>query len=80
MHTKTITELAKSLRAKEFSSVELTHAYLDRIKQYSELNSFITVTEEQALTAANAADKALSLGNAPLLTGIPIAQTRHWGR
>ncbi len=74
MHTKTITELAKSLRAKEFSSVELTHAYLDRIKQYSELNSFITVTEEQALTAANAADKALSLGNAPLLTGIPIAQ------
>lgn len=74
MHTKTITELAKSLRAKEFSSVELTHAYLDRIKQYSDLNCFITVTEEQAIASAQSADKALSSGNAPLLTGIPIAQ------
>ena len=74
MHTKTITELANSLRAKEFSSVELTHAYLDRIKQYSDLNCFITVTEEQAIASAQAADKALSSGNAPLLTGIPIAQ------
>lgn len=74
MHTKTITELAQALRAKEFSSVELTHAYLDRIKQYSELNCFISVTEEQALAAAQAADKTLSLGNAPRLTGIPIAQ------
>jgi aspartyl-tRNA(Asn)/glutamyl-tRNA(Gln) amidotransferase subunit A len=74
MHTKTITELAQALRAKEFSSVELTHAYLDRIKQYSDLNCFITVTEEQALAAAVLADNALSAGNAPLLTGIPIAQ------
>jgi aspartyl-tRNA(Asn)/glutamyl-tRNA(Gln) amidotransferase subunit A len=74
MHTKTITELAKSLRSKEFSSVELTHAYLDRIKQYSELNCFITVTEEHALAQAAAADKMLATGNAPLLTGIPIAQ------
>jgi aspartyl-tRNA(Asn)/glutamyl-tRNA(Gln) amidotransferase subunit A len=74
MHTKTITELAQALRAKEFSSVELTHAYLDRIKQYSDLNCFITVTEEQALATAEAADKILSAGDAPLLTGIPIAQ------
>lgn len=74
MHTKTITELAQALRAKEFSSVELTHAYLDRIKQYSDLNCFITVTEEQAITSAQAADKVLSSGNAPLLTGIPVAQ------
>ena len=74
MHTKTITELAQGLRAKEFSSVELTHAYLDRIKQYAELNCFITVTEDYALAAAAQADKVLALGNAPLLTGIPIAQ------
>lgn len=74
MHTKTITELAHSLRAKEFSSVELTHAYLDRIKQYSDLNCFITVTEEAAIAAAKAADKVLSSGHAPLLTGIPVAQ------
>jgi aspartyl-tRNA(Asn)/glutamyl-tRNA(Gln) amidotransferase subunit A len=74
MHTKTISELAKSLRAKEFSSVELTHAYLDRIKQYPELNCFISVTEEQAIAQAKAADETLASGSAHLLTGIPIAQ------
>ena len=74
MHTKTITELAHALRAKEFSSVELTNAYLDRIKQYSDLNCFISLTEEHALAQALAADKLLATGDAPLLTGIPIAQ------
>ena len=74
MHNKTITELAQSLRNKEISSVELTQNYLDRIKQYADLNSYITVTEDIALTAAKAADKRLSSGNASLLTGIPIAQ------
>ena len=74
MHNKTITELAISLRANDISSVELTQNYLDRIKQYTSLNSYITVTEEQALADANIADKRLKSGGAPLLTGIPIAQ------
>ena len=34
MHNKTIAELAKGLRSGEFSSVELTQAFLDRIKQH----------------------------------------------
>ncbi len=74
MHNKTITELAKALRAKEFSSVELTQAYLERIKQHAEINSYITVTEEQALAAAKIADEKLSQGETSLLTGIPLAQ------
>ncbi|MCK5898188.1 MAG: Asp-tRNA(Asn)/Glu-tRNA(Gln) amidotransferase subunit GatA [Methylococcales bacterium] len=74
MHNKTITELAKSLRTKEISSVELTQHYLTRIKQYSELNSYISVTERQALAAAKIADEQLQKTDAPLLTGIPIAQ------
>jgi aspartyl-tRNA(Asn)/glutamyl-tRNA(Gln) amidotransferase subunit A len=32
MHNKTISELAKGLRAKEFSSVELTQHFLNRIQ------------------------------------------------
>lgn len=74
MHNKTITDLAKGLRSKEFSSVELTQAYLARIKKHSGLNCYITVTEEHALKSAQLADDLLSNGNANLLTGIPIAQ------
>ncbi|TXL00892.1 Asp-tRNA(Asn)/Glu-tRNA(Gln) amidotransferase GatCAB subunit A [Methylococcaceae bacterium HT1] len=73
MHTKTIAQLAKGLQAGDYSSVELTQSYLERIKQHQNLNSFISITEEQALTTAKQADQALAQGNAPLLTGVPIA-------
>ena len=53
MHTLTLADQHKKLNAKEFSSVELTQHYLDRIKRFdSRINSFITVTEEQALADA----------------------------
>jgi len=74
MHNKTIAELAKGLRSGEFSSVELTTAFLGRIKQHSSLNSYITVTEDLALQAAEAADARLAKGDAEPLTGIPVAQ------
>jgi len=74
MHTKTLLELAQGLRSGEFSSVELTQAFLDRIKQHQHLNAYITVTEEVALQNAKAADDRLADGKAELLTGIPIAQ------
>ncbi|GAW85870.1 aspartyl-tRNA(Asn)/glutamyl-tRNA(Gln) amidotransferase subunit A [Bathymodiolus platifrons methanotrophic gill symbiont] len=73
MHTKTIAQLAKGLQAGDYSSVELTQSYLERIKQHQNLNSFISITEEQALTTAKQADQALAQGNAPLLTGVSIA-------
>ncbi len=74
MHNKSIAELAKGLRSGQFSSVELTTAFLDRIKQHSVLNAYITVTEELALEQAKAADARLAIGDAELLTGIPVAQ------
>jgi len=74
MHTKTITQLAQALRNKEFSALELTQTYLARIKQHSQLNCFITVAQEQALAQARCADEKLAHGDAPLLTGIPLAQ------
>ncbi len=74
MHEKTLAELAAGLRVGEYSSVELTRHYLDRIAQYdARLNSFITVTAEQALADAVAADERLAQGETGLLTGIPIA-------
>ncbi|HYE34852.1 Asp-tRNA(Asn)/Glu-tRNA(Gln) amidotransferase subunit GatA [Methylocaldum sp.] len=75
MHDKTIAELADGLKKKEFSSIELTRAFLARIRQYdSQLNCFVTVTEEQALEQAGAADALIAQGSAGALTGVPIAQ------
>jgi aspartyl-tRNA(Asn)/glutamyl-tRNA(Gln) amidotransferase subunit A len=75
MHNKTITELSQGLRDKQFSSVELTEHFLTRIRQYNPaLNAFVTVTDEQALAQAQAADAALAQGQAGLLTGVPIGQ------
>ena len=75
MHSKTIAELAQGLKKGDFSSEELTKNFLQRIKQYdSELNSFITVSEDHALAQARAADEIISKGNATALTGIPLAQ------
>jgi len=75
MHHMTIAQLSRELANKTFSSVELTQHFIDRIKQYDPtLNSFITVTEAQALSAAKAADAVRAAGKAGILTGIPIAQ------
>ena len=72
IHTKTIAQLSQSLKAGEFSSVELTQHYLDRIHA-SELNAFITVTDELALKQARAADDKIAKGETGILTGIPYA-------
>jgi len=49
----TLTRASELLRTKAVSSLELTRACLDRIEKYNAtLNAFITVTAEQALTAA----------------------------
>ncbi|MCW8930919.1 MAG: Asp-tRNA(Asn)/Glu-tRNA(Gln) amidotransferase subunit GatA [Gammaproteobacteria bacterium] len=75
MHNKTITELSAGLEAGDFSSVELTQTYLDRIHSLDkQVNSFITVTPEIALEQAKNADAQRAAGNAGLLNGIPLAQ------
>lgn len=74
MHTATLMELSIALKNKKISSRELTEHFLTRIKQYDRaLNSFITVTAEQALQQADRADEHYSKGTAGPLTGIPIA-------
>jgi len=72
--TLTITQAKKDLKAKKYSSVELTRAYLERIKHVDkQLNAFITVTEDEALHMAEEADKKLTKGNNASLLGIPVA-------
>lgn len=70
-----LSELRQKLDSKEVSSVELTKYFLAKIKELNpELNAFITVTEEEALKQAEAADEFInSPGDNFPLTGIPFA-------
>jgi aspartyl-tRNA(Asn)/glutamyl-tRNA(Gln) amidotransferase subunit A len=75
MHKKTIVELGAGLRAGDFSSVELTRHFLERIDRLDgTINAFITTTPEQALKEAAAADEKIQAGETGPLTGIPIVQ------
>ncbi|HEY9182321.1 MAG TPA: amidase family protein, partial [Gammaproteobacteria bacterium] len=74
MHTRTLVQLAGDLRARRVSATELVRHYLDRIGRFDDaLNAFVTVTSEQALAQAAAADVRLAKGEATLLTGLPLA-------
>jgi aspartyl-tRNA(Asn)/glutamyl-tRNA(Gln) amidotransferase subunit A len=74
MHNLTIAELARQLRSRAVSSVELTQALLSRISKYKDLGAFITVDAERSLTQAKAADARLAKGDVAPLCGVPIAQ------
>jgi len=71
-HQLTLKELQKGLNNKEFSSVELTSHFIKRV-QNSELNAFITITDELALVQAKKADSIIASGKMNDLTGIPYA-------
>jgi aspartyl-tRNA(Asn)/glutamyl-tRNA(Gln) amidotransferase subunit A len=74
MHSETVTQLSASLRQRKFSATELTQSLLARVERAQpELNAFISIEAESALAAAAAADRRLAAGDAPALTGIPIA-------
>ncbi len=69
-----LTEISRALTRGDYTSAELTAAYLERIEQHnSGLNAYITITGEQALSQANAADALRASGNAGPFTGVPLA-------
>lgn len=69
----TISELRKKLDEKQISSVELTKEYLNKINANTELGAYNTVCEEEALIAAELADKKIAEGDVSALCGIPFA-------
>ena len=69
----TVAGLARALRTRELSSVELVRQTLGRIAQSQALNAFISVDAEGALAQAKSADAAIARGDAAPLAGIPIA-------
>ena len=73
MHNKTLKQHSHSLQNKAYSSTELTQHFLDRINRHSDLNAFVTVTSEVALSQAKNADERLAKGEKGNLLGIPMA-------
>jgi aspartyl-tRNA(Asn)/glutamyl-tRNA(Gln) amidotransferase subunit A len=76
----TLIQMSASLRSGEFSSRELTLAYLERIQRLeARLHAFLTLTPELALAQADAADQRLATWRKspqdalPPLLGIPLA-------
>ncbi|MFP6819567.1 amidase, partial [Acinetobacter sp.] len=74
LHRLSIREMTEGLKSAQFSSRELTQHYLDRIAKIDDrVKSYVTVTPEQALAQADAADNLLKSGTAGILTGVPLA-------
>ena len=76
MDLKNITaaQLRRMLDSKEIGAKEAASEFLSEIKKNDgKVLSFITVTEDEAMKNAEAAQKRIDAGNAAPLTGIPIA-------
>ncbi|MEW6079854.1 MAG: Asp-tRNA(Asn)/Glu-tRNA(Gln) amidotransferase subunit GatA [Thermodesulfobacteriota bacterium] len=70
----TIAEARRRLQSGEISSVQLTRAVLDRIREVDDrVGAYITVAAESALEQARAADERIARGDASPLTGIPLS-------
>ena len=73
MHELSVSQLVVGLRNGDFSSVELTQCFVNRMQKFSELNAFITKLGERAILQATNADKLIKEKKHGPLTGIPIA-------
>jgi aspartyl-tRNA(Asn)/glutamyl-tRNA(Gln) amidotransferase subunit A len=69
---QTLASARDGLRAKAFSSAELTEAHLRAMEQARSLNAFITETPDKARAMARASDERIARGEAGRLEGIPL--------
>ncbi|WP_312641890.1 Asp-tRNA(Asn)/Glu-tRNA(Gln) amidotransferase subunit GatA [Hydrogenoanaerobacterium sp.] len=75
LYCKTATELAKMLREKQCSAVEITNSVFDRIDAVEgKVKAYLTTEKDSALKKAAEVDTKLAAGETlPALAGIPIA-------
>ncbi|MDI9334661.1 MAG: Asp-tRNA(Asn)/Glu-tRNA(Gln) amidotransferase subunit GatA [Cytophagales bacterium] len=73
LHLLTVRETADLLQTKQVSSLELAEHYLSRANTHKALGAFLDCSPDATRLAAKAADQKIAMGNAPRLTGVPIA-------
>ncbi|RDI28593.1 mandelamide amidase [Pseudacidovorax intermedius] len=73
LHRLGIAELQQGLAQKHFSAVELAQALAARTRQLAHLNGYVDFDPAPFLAQAARADAVLARGDAPALTGIPLA-------
>jgi aspartyl-tRNA(Asn)/glutamyl-tRNA(Gln) amidotransferase subunit A len=71
--TASMAELARALRRRTVSPVELFDAYRERAQRKQELQAFITLPDERARREAKRAQQRLARREAGPLLGVPIA-------
>lgn len=74
MRNLTIHSLVEGYKTKQFSPVEVTAYYLDRIEAEKDLNAYITVAAEQSLAQAKLAEQKMMVGvGLGKLEGVPVS-------
>lgn len=74
MFELTAAELSKNLASRELSAIEVAEAYLSRIASLDpQLGAFLTVSPEETLAWARAAQEMIERGEGGPLAGVPIA-------
>ena len=68
----TIAEALKGLKNKDFTSTELTEAYLKRMEEGRKYNAYVLETPEIALKQAKIADENYQKGLSRALEGVPL--------
>ena len=65
-------QASKAIKKKDFSSVELTKAYINAIDDTSALGTYLEIVKDKALDMAANSDKNISNGVSKPLEGLPI--------
>jgi aspartyl-tRNA(Asn)/glutamyl-tRNA(Gln) amidotransferase subunit A len=73
LHDFTVAELARKIKAKELSAVEVAGHYLGRVRAHADLGAYLATNEECTLKQAREADLRVREGDGGPLAGVPIA-------
>ena len=65
-------QASKAIKNKEFSSLELTNAYIEAIENTSSLGAYLEIVKDHAFSMAKISDKNISNGVSRPLEGLPI--------
>ena len=68
----TLAAALDGLKSKQFSSVEITQAFLSAMEKARILNAYVVETPEKALEMAKASDARLAKGEGGRLEGAPL--------